>query len=281
MSHTARPAPPGTGSLTSSVYETAPALFRAGYNAPVCTMSWLLTTDGYEVFFNRDERRTRKPAVAPAIRTLDDTRFIAPLDGDFGGSWLGVNEHGVTVSIENGYTDLDDLAHQPGEGFTSRGLLLTSLTACRSSVDALRRVEGLDLHRYRSFLLTVFDPDGTGLLVRWIRGLLSVDRELGPLAPIISSSFETDEVRRSRQDLFRRMRDEGRRDEAEFHLAYHASHLPRKGAYSPCMHRTDARTVSFSHVRVDEREVRFGHVSHPPCQGRPTGPPVTLARARR
>lgn len=244
-------------------------------------MSWRKTTTGYEIFFNRDERRSRKPARGPALDTRDGIRFVAPVDGDFGGSWLAVNEYGVTLAIENGYTDLDDAAHRPDEGFTSRGLLLTSLTTCRSSAEALRRIEGLDLHRYRSFLLTVFEPDGTGLLARWIRGLLSVDRELESLVPIISSSFETDEVRLSRQELFRRMRDEAGRDETELYLAFHESHLPRRGAYSPCMHRTDARTVSFSHVQVDEREARFGYVPHPPCQGRPTGPPVRMALARR
>jgi hypothetical protein len=281
MSHPVRRYPPGPGSGTVSVYETGPRLFLADYNGLVCTLSWFPTPDGYEVFFNRDERRSREPAVPPAIHTRDGIRFVAPLDSDFGGSWLAVNEHGVTLAVENGYTDLDDLAHEPAEGFTSRGLLLTSLADCRSSAEALRRVEGLDLHKYRSFLLTVFDEDGTGLLARWVRGLLSVDRKLEDLVPIISSSFETDDVRRSRRDLFHRLRDRAGSRTAELHLAYHASHLPQKSAYSTCMHRPEARTVSFSHVQVDQREARFHYVPHPPCQGRPAAPPITLARVRR
>lgn len=277
MSHSALPVPPGP----DSVYETGPSLFRAGYNGPVCTLSWFPTPGGYEVFFNRDERRSRKPAQAPTIHTRDGTRFIAPVDGDFGGSWLAANEHGVTLAIENGYSDLDDLAHEPAKGFTSRGLLLTSLATCRSSAEALRSVEGLDLHEYRSFLLTVFDADGTGLLARWVRGLLAVDRDLEDLVPIISSSFETDDVRHSRREVFQRMRGQTGSDAAELHLAYHESHLPRKGAYSTCMHRPEARTVSFSHVQIDEREARLHYVPHPPCHGRPAGPPITLARAGR
>jgi hypothetical protein len=243
-------------------------------------MSWFSTANGYEVFFNRDERRSRKSALRPGVQLRGDTRFIAPLDGNFGGSWLAVNEHGLTLAIENGYTDLDDLAHEPAEGFTSRGLLLTSLTDCRTSASVLRRVEGHDLHRYRSFLLTVFDHDGTGLLARWFRGLLSVDRGLEHLAPIISSSFETDEVHRSRRDLFHRMRNETDAGLAELHLAYHESHLPRKGPYSTCMHRPDARTVSFSRIQVDEREACFHYAPHSPCRGRPSGKPVTIPRAR-
>jgi len=243
-------------------------------------MSWFSTSDGYEVFFNRDERRSRKAALQPGIHVRGDTRFIAPLDGDFGGSWLAVNEHGLTLAIENGYTHLDDLTHEPAEGFTSRGLLLTSLTDCRTSASVLRRIEGHDLHRYRSFLLTVFDHDGNGLLARWFRGLLSIDRDLERLVPIISSSFETDEVRRSRRDLFHRMRNETDAGQTELHLAYHESHLPRKGPYSTCMHRPDARTVSFSRIHVDVREARFHYVPHSPCRGRPSGKPVTILRAR-
>jgi len=241
-------------------------------------MSWFSTAGGYEVFFNRDERRSRKAALPPGIHVRGDTRFIAPLDGDFGGARLAVTEHGITLAIENGYTDLDDLAHEPAEGFTSRGLLLTSLADCRSSTDVLRRMEGLDLHRYRSFLLTVFDHDGTGLLARWIRGLLSINRELERLVPIISSSFETEEVLRSRRNLFHGMQNENDAGHAELHLAYHESHLPQKGPYSTCMHRPDARTVSFSRIQVDQHEARFHYVPHSPCRGRPSGKPVTIRR---
>jgi hypothetical protein len=244
-------------------------------------MTWFRTAQGYEVFFNRDERRSRKPALPPAIRTGKVGRFIAPLDGDFGGSWLAANEHGLSLALENGYTDLDDMAHEPPEGFTSRGLLLTALAGVRSGDEAIRRVSGGDLYKYRSFLLAVFDPDGRGVLARWTRGRLSVDRELDPSVPLVSSAFETDDVRQSRTELFRRMLDATGPDPTALHLAYHASHEPDKGPYSPCMHRPEARTVSFSHIQVDAREVRFHYVSHPPCLGLPAGPPVRLARLTR
>jgi hypothetical protein len=242
-------------------------------------MSWFVSRGRYEVFFNRDERRSRKPALPPRIQIRGDTRFIAPVDGDFGGTWLAVNEHGVTVAVENGYTDLDDLAHQPSEGFTSRGVLLTGLADCRSSESALRRIEGKDLHRYRSFLLTVFDPDGSGLLARWTSGLLTVDRDLEALVPIVSSSFETDEVRRTRARVYHELMRGSDADPAETHSRYHESHLPCRGPFSTCMHRPEARTVSFSRIQVCDRDVRFHYAPHPPCMGRPSSDPIILARA--
>jgi hypothetical protein len=65
----------------------------------------------------------------------------------------------------------------------------------------------------------------------------------------------------------------------ELHLAYHESHVPERGPSSPCMHRPDARTVSFTCVRVDSHDVRMSYAPHPPCQGRPRDEPVRLPRS--
>ena len=60
------------------------------------------------------------------------------------------------------------------------------------------------------------------------------------------------------------------------HLEYHASHHPSSGPYSPCMHRPDAETVSFSQIEVTPRRVRFHYVPHSPCLGLPRAGVVTL-----
>ena len=242
-------------------------------------MTWLRTLGGYEVFFNRDERLTRKPAALPRVMTSGNTRFVAPVDGDFGGSWLAASEHGLALAIENGYTDLDDLTHEPPSGFESRGVLLISLIDARSPQEVLRRVETQDLHRFRSFLLTIFDVRGVPRLVQWLRGSYSVEPESATSMPVVSSSFETADVRRSRRQVFRSMSREFVGDPLALHLAYHESHLPERGPRSICMHRPEAETVSFSRIEVDAHEVRFHYAPHSPCRGRPAGEPVRLARA--
>jgi len=52
----------------------------------MCTATWLRGITGYEVFFNRDELATRKPARPPARRDRGGVRILAPLDGDAGGT---------------------------------------------------------------------------------------------------------------------------------------------------------------------------------------------------
>ena len=104
----------------------------------MCTLTWFHESDRYQLFFNRDERRTRKPAIPPALRQKGPSRFIAPLDGNFGGTWIGVNEHGLTLCLLNGHAG-DDVA-APTADYTSRGLLLTSLIDSRSTAQLARRL---------------------------------------------------------------------------------------------------------------------------------------------
>jgi hypothetical protein len=244
----------------------------------MCTMTWFRQPGGYQVFFNRDELRSRRPAVPPAILRRSGRRFIAPLDGDFGGSWLAVNDCGLTLSLHNGFESGDDPSDQARAGWTSRGLLLTSLIDAPAGAEVWDRLRREELDRYRSFLLTVFEPDGAAFMARWSRGALARQPETARRRPLVSSSFDTAEVRARRVELYQRLRHEAGCDPEERHWAFHRSHRPARGAYSPCMHRPDARTVSFSRVRVGLEQVEFHYAPHPPCQGRPHGEPVRLNR---
>src|SRR5258707_15575033 len=109
----------------------------------MCTATWIRTRDGYELFFNRDELATRKPALPPAAREREGVRFLAPEDGDAGGTWIGVNERAIAVGLANGTEpeqSLDDFdaGRRPGieiverllwlrTSFRSRGLLVLDL----------------------------------------------------------------------------------------------------------------------------------------------------------
>ena len=74
------------------------------------------------------------------------------------------------------------------------------------------------------------------------------------------------------------MQDASDLDPLELHLAYHASHLPERGPYSTCMHRPDARTFSFSWLRLDGSSVEYRYTPRSPCRGIPREPLVSLPR---
>jgi hypothetical protein len=65
----------------------------------MCTVSWVHQKDGYQLLSNRDEKHTRKPALAPSLRQQRQVRFLAPIDGDQGGSWIGVNQFGLSLCL--------------------------------------------------------------------------------------------------------------------------------------------------------------------------------------
>jgi len=241
----------------------------------MCTLSWIRERGGYQLFFNRDELLSRKPALTPTLGRNGAVSFIAPRDGDFGGNWIAVNRFGVSLCLLNGYHPAD---RSQAVEFTSRGLLVASLTDRPSLADVERALGQTELERFRSFRLAVFEPAREGALLRWEDRRLSSVSLSRDWLPLVSSSFANEEVRRNRIAQFGEMRRKWDGTATELHLAYHASHLPQSGPYSTCMHRSDGETVSFSRVEVDARSVRFHYSPHSPCRGRPAGPPVVLDR---
>ncbi len=245
----------------------------------MCTLTWHDEPGGYQMFFNRDERRERKPAIPPSVQRRGDTRFIAPLDGDFGGTWIAVNEFGLSVCLLNGFpaTDLSALTNR--HDYTSRGHLTLTVIESPSAHRAAATLRELDLERFRPFVLVAFEPGDGGVLARWSGNSLDLASGRPPLQPIVSSSFFTEEVRRNRLAVFRELQREcADSSPVELHLAFHRSHRPTAGPHSPCLHRPDASTVSFGRTQVDEAHVRFHYTAGSPCRGTSPEPPIRLER---
>ena len=241
----------------------------------MCTVSWLRhDACGYELFCNRDERLTRKAASSPAVCVRSGVRYVAPVDGDFGGSWVGVNEFGLTLCLLNNY---DERPAAPAPDQRSRGLLLTALMDCRSVAQVRARLsEASDLSHYRPFTMLVLAPGVPAFAARWADSRLTF--EDNPAMPLTSSSFDGGRVCEARKNLFRRMGAAGVGVSVEMLRLFHRSHEPARGPFSVCMHREDAATVSFSRVRVGERLVEFEYRSQSPCSdARPVN--VVLPRA--
>jgi hypothetical protein len=136
----------------------------------------------------------------------------------------------------------------------------------------------LDLRAYAPFSLVILEPDRPGSLAQWDGERLAMVADADASMPLTSSSYDPAGVRRLRCDEFRRrVGPEGRVDPATLYW-FHASHLEQPDAYSPCMHRADAETVSLSWVVVTRREVRFLYSPAPPCRQVP-GEQQLLAQA--
>lgn len=248
----------------------------------MCTVTWLCTADGYQLFSNRDESRRRSPALPPRAARRGETRYLAPVDGDAGGSWITVNEHGLSLCLLNAYhAELSRALDRPGGGpFRSRGLLVSDLAGHSGRDDLLGTIQGLDLARYRPFTLLALEPlpgEGPGeLLLEW-NGESLTRRD--PAQPLISSGYDFTGATHHRRATFEACAPghAATGPDPEHLLLYHRDHRPEPGPYSVCMHRPDARTVSLTRIIVAPEEVTMSYAPGPPCRT-PLGPPLALRR---
>lgn len=214
----------------------------------MCSMTWHRHPGGYEVFFNRDEKKTRQRATPPALQVLNGVRFLAPRDGDAGGTWLLANEHGVTLALLNLWGERG-LHHSQRP---SRGHLLSELLPdVREAQEAMSRMRSQSLLAYPGFTLAAFDltQQDAPLVARW-DGQQWLD--LPPLMPLCSSSFDTEAVLSSRTQNYQHHRPQSSEDLWRWH-----SHDEQPSAFTVRMNRPDAQTWSISHVQVGPGRVRW------------------------
>jgi hypothetical protein len=209
----------------------------------MCTVSWAYTPDGYELYCNRDEKKARSKAKPPALHSSEGVAYISPIDTQAGGAWIGVNEYGIALCLLNGPSDARTYR-------ASRGGIIPAVIGARDRTDAIARLRTMKLGMYAPFTLAVLSRDAAPKVIR------NFGEDGGADMPLISSSFDLRRVESMRRGVFA---------SAASLLEFHASHDNGPSAYSTCMHRPDAETVSFSHIVVTANQIRFSYTPHAPC----------------
>ncbi|MHA1113377.1 MAG: NRDE family protein [Alphaproteobacteria bacterium] len=100
---------------------------------------------------NRDEMQDR-PWHPPARHWPDRPELVAGIDELAGGSWLGVNDHGVCAAILN---RPDSLGPAPGK--RSRGELVLDALDHADAAGAAAALAKIEVNAYRGFNLIVAD----------------------------------------------------------------------------------------------------------------------------
>ncbi len=165
----------------------------------MCTLV-LLRRPGHDwpviIAANRDEMIER-PWQPPARHWPDRPEVVAGLDELAGGSWLGVNDHGVVAGILNRFGSLG-----PAPGQRSRGELVLEALDHADALAAATALSDLDPRAYRSFNLIIADNRDAF----WLRhadpsGTLPIEaRPLGAgLAMIASGDLDDAEAPRLRR----------------------------------------------------------------------------------
>jgi hypothetical protein len=227
----------------------------------VCTASWLRRDGALRLLFNRDELRSREPALPPAVRGEAGSRWIAPRDGRAGGTWIAAGERGVALALLNRSEGV-----RP-EGAASRGLLIPALLPAESPEALLERLARHDLRAFAAFrLLALWRDLPHGVVAGWNGTALdraALDAEAGLLC---SSSLGDERVTLSRGTVWKRMRGGACDWNAERHATFHRDHSPEPSAWSVCMHRDDARSVSLTEIELGRDAVHLVYHDAPPCE---------------
>ncbi len=220
----------------------------------MCTLSWLphRDADGYTLWFNRDELHTRAAELAPREFATDrGVTWLAPTDPDSGGTWLAVNQFGVTAALLNDYASPWS---PPADGHRdSRGRLAPLAMAASHAHDAIATMEDVDLGRTPPFELVAIDGAGGVARLRWNGCQRRIDFDQQVVGPITSSSHQPTRIAAARRRAYPQCND------AAAIAAFHHSHDTEASAASVNMSRDNAATRSISCIRIGAEWVVFDY----------------------
>ncbi len=249
----------------------------------MCTLSLVLDQSSRHpliVAANRDESSSRD-ADPPHIWSGRTPRLIAGRDQRAGGTWMGLNEHGIFA----GLTNLWD-GTEPDPGRRSRGEAVLDVLEASSLELAMEKSELWDAESFNPFILVVADFHGNGFWCSTGDGLHPRTLEPGihSFGNRLPDHPENEKLVRARRDLARVWQEEGEPMEAlgmmphpgeladalERALGQH--HGDRGPNESLCVHTEEGfGTVSATLLVIGEERPREGllwYSDGPPCTTR-------------
>lgn len=222
---------------------------------------------------NRDEHYDR-PSAAPQILS-GSAKILAGRDLRAGGTWLGVNEHGLVVGILNRRLNGAEPARANAR---SRGLLCMDLLARKSAGDVRAFIAGHN-QQYNPFTLMFADRDAA--FIAYNVGPKLISQPLDSGLHVFSSAAEVD-VQSVKADRAREKFagapacvDTTRARAIDWVPSLQkvlSDHVVDSGSNDPtdaiCVHRESSGTVSASIIAYSRSASAFEmfHCAGPPCR---------------
>lgn len=210
----------------------------------MCSISWVIREDGYELVFNRDEKWSRPQSLDCRFETDHAVPGFCARDALAEGTWLFTNEAGMTLALFNAYPGNT----QPAPGRQSRGkipLLAGKVESCGELVELLKSQQYND---FAPFDLLLLDSSGAQLF-GW-DGFEFLQKTIGDLPFLTSSSVDSKRVVAARRRRFLQIRHWSL---VEILSDTEAEH-PEEAIY---VTRKDGGTISQTIVWVSRDEIQF------------------------
>jgi hypothetical protein len=238
----------------------------------MCTISFLPNEAGCAVAMNRDERRSRIIASPPQVLG----NAIYPREPGGEGTWIAVNTTGITLALLN--RNLNGGMYLKSR---SRGEVIPSLAGCESLPEIQRRLVELNCRGMFPFRLFAMSPHEREVCEwRWQDQRLSSTSHTWEPHHWYSSGMSDEEAERRRGAVTQQAWKQPDAGSLEWVRMLHRSHEPKRGAFSVCVHRDDAATVSYSEIVVDNERVEFRYAAGSPCESTGFETVLSLPRSR-
>lgn len=192
-----------------------------------------------------------------------------------GGTWIGCNQHGVTLSLLNwNVTASNTLTKQ-----RSRGTLIPQLIGKSTPDEVAKELGRLSLDGLLPFrLVGIFHGDQR--ISEWRWDSASLEASSFPWQPHhwFSSGASDEMAERIRGEACRVAWLEQDAGSLPWLRALHSSHGVSRGPFSVCAHRPDAGTVSYSEIVLAANVVSFRYVDSAPCRNSAKDIALTIPR---
>jgi hypothetical protein len=228
----------------------------------MCTVTFAPRPRSYAVAMNRDEQLARAAGLPPAHIMLNGRAVLYPSEPS-GGTWMAVNESGVTLALINWYA----VPARVKIHSASRGEIIKSAGAADSKYDVETTLAALPLARINPFrLIGIFPATREIFQWQWDLKNLAGKKHRWRLQQWIFSGWDEPGAQRERSQAFRAAQKQGSAGSLDWLRRLHRSHALLAGPYSTCMHRADAATVSETEVVVFRQRATMFYRAGSPCQ---------------
>ena len=228
----------------------------------MCTVTFIPRETGYCVAMNRDEKLVRHQGLPPAVKVVKGHRVICPSEPG-GGTWIAANDSGVSLALINWYSIARRIEISP----VSRGGVINATCGVETPKELEVLLSSLPLQRINPFRLIVIFP-GLPQITEHRWDLKTLHRNPCAWQPQqwISSGFDESKAQKERSRIFRQKLENKSAGTLGWMRRLHRSHAPERGAFSTCMHRADAATVSYTEAVVTTGATRMWHCLGAPCR---------------
>jgi hypothetical protein len=228
----------------------------------MCTVTFSPRKQGFALGMNRDEKLTRASGLPPSKKLINGRAVLSPSEPG-GGTWITLNDSGVTFALINWYS----ITARATADSISRGEVVRAVSGLDSFDSASMILEKLPLKKINPFRLIGIHP-ATNQIVEWRWDLKKLVRKKcsWKMQQWISSGFDEPTAQHMRSKTFQQARRQRSAGSLNWLRRLHRSHSPESGPFSTCMHRDDATTVSYTEITVSPGRAKMFYQAAAPCR---------------